>query len=323
MTVSLLLTLLVGVASYQGGRCHLKYVVYINSSNEVSCWREGIQLPCHNLVQTLKEAQTQFNKSSDSTVHAKHNFYHYNYLDSDIECPTWMYNSNQTNSCVCGAEHHGAIKCNATLNETYILDCHQMTFDQKLQRVIAGQSFYGCLNRVNPQDFYHLVPANRSQINEVMCNQFHRDGRLCGACRDGYSPLVYSYQPNCKQCSDAESKYNWSEFAVVAFIPLTVFYAFVVLFKFNANSPHLNAFLLFVQITANPANIRIMSSQTGWMFGSLVTYMTKLLAPFYGIWNIDYFRTLYPDISLQLTTLQALSLDYIIAFYPLLLILIT
>ena len=117
----------------------------LNSSNEVSCWREEIQFPCHNLVQTLKEVQTQLNKSSNSAIHARdNNFYHY--LDSvtdDIECPTWMYYSNQTNRCVCGAEHHGAIKCNATLNETYVLDCHQMTFDQKLQRVIAGQSFYG------------------------------------------------------------------------------------------------------------------------------------------------------------------------------------
>ena len=317
MTASVLLTLLVAVAGYQCCRCHHEYVVYyLNSSNEVSCWMKGIQLPCHNLVQTLKGAQKQFNKSP-----AKHNFYHYNYLDSDIECPTWMYYSNQTNSCVCGAEHHGAIKCNATLNETYVLDCHQMTFDQTFQRVIAGRSFYGCLNQVNPQDIYHLVPANRSQINEVMCSRFHRDGRLCGACRDGYSPLVYSYQLHCKQCSDAESKYNWAVFAAVAFIPLTVFYAFVVLFKFNANSPHLNAFVFFAQITTNPANIRIMSS--GWMFGSLVTYMTKLIATFYGIWNIDYFRTLYPDICLRLTTLQALSLDYIIAFYPLLLIMIT
>ena len=74
-------------------------------------------------------------------------------------------------------------------------------------------------------------------------------------------------------------------------------------------------------MTANPANIRIMCS--GWKFGSLVTFLTKLLATLYGIWNLDYFRTVYPNICLRLTTLQALTLDYIVAFYPLVLIMIT
>ena len=49
----------------------------------------------------------------------------------------------------------------------------------------------------------------------------------------------------------------------------------------------------------------------------------QILATLYGIWNLDFFRTLYPDICMRLTTLQVISLDYIIAIYPLLLILIT
>ena len=141
------------------------------------------------------------------------------------------------------------------------------------------------------------------------------------ACRDGYSPLVYSYQLYCKQCSDAESKYNWVIFIAVAFIPLTAFYIFVILCKFNVNSPHLHGFVLFAQIIGAPANIRALI--TGWRFGTAVTILSRVLATLFGIWNLDYFRTVYPDICLRLTTLQSLSLDYIIAFYPLFLILIT
>ena len=51
--------------------------------------------------------------------------------------------------------------------------------------------------------------------------------------------------------------------------------------------------------------------------------IAKLFATLYGIWILDYFRTLYPDICLRVTTLQALSMDYLIAFYPLILITIT
>ena len=319
----MILILLVAVLSYRGCSSQQQYII-TNSSNKLSCWIDGAQLPCPTVLQALKEVRTQATNSV--AQEAVRNFKQYKTPDlqvDDIECPTWMHFCNKTNtdSCVCGAEHHGIVKCNATLHETYILDCHQMTFDEKLQRVIAGLSFYGCLNQANPYDIYHKVPANMSQINEVMCSPFNRGGRLCGACRHGYSPLVYSYQLNCKQCAETESKYNWAIFIAMAFIPLTLFYILVVLFKFNVNSPTLNAFVFFAQIIANPANIRILSS--GWMFGSLVTFLTKLLATLYGIWNIDYFRTVYPDVCLRLTTLQALSLDYIIAFYPLVLIMIT
>ena len=107
----------------------------------------------------------------------------------------------------------------------------------------------------------------------------------------------------------------------MAFIPLTAFYIFVILCKFNANSPHLHGFVFFAQIIGAPANIRALI--TGWRFGTAITSLSKVLATLYGVWNLDYFRTVYPDICLRLTTLQSLSLDYIIAFYPLFLILIT
>ena len=44
---------------------------------------------------------------------------------------------------------------------------------------------------------------------------------------------------------------------------------------------------------------------------------------FYSFWNLDIFRSVLPDICLNLTTLQALALDYLIAFYPFLLILLS
>ena len=318
MTLSTLLTLILVVTSYDSGSLQQQYTIeYTNVSNQVSCWKEGAQLPCQDVVQILKEAQIQSNITPASVTPTEV------YGADDMECPTWMHYSNETNSCLCGAEYHGVVKCNTTLNETYILGCYQMTFDDKFQRVIAGLSFYGCTNQAKVYSIYYRVPANRSQINEKMCNQFYRGGRLCGACRDGYSPLVYSYQVYCKQCSDSESKYNWAIFAAVTFIPLTLFYIFVILFKFNANSPQLNAFAFLAQSVSNPANIRGILLSSSATRGSFDIFLLKLLATLYGIWNLDYFRMLYPDICLRLTTLQALSLDYVTAFYPLVLIMFT
>ena len=48
-----------------------------------------------------------------------------------------------------------------------------------------------------------------------------------------------------------------------------------------------------------------------------------IIAVPYGIWNLDFFRSLPLNICLDLTTLQTLALDYAIAVYPLVLLVIT
>ena len=240
-STSLFMLVLVKVLC-QRGSSQQTYAVYLNSSSGIvttTCWTGGTNIPCRRLETVLKETRMVNQKSEAFTRGRKCD------LD-DVECPTWMHYSNETSQCVCGSQHHGMVKCNATLNQTYILDCHRMTYDEEKQQVIAGLSFYGCMNQAQPNEIYHLVPGNRSEINEAMCGQFKRDGRLCGACVDGYSPLVYSYELYCKLCSDHESMFNWAKYIAVAFIPLTGFYIFVVLFKFNVNSPPLQAFVFFL-----------------------------------------------------------------------------
>ena len=48
----------------------------------------------------------------------------------------------------------------------------------------------------------------------------------------------------------------------------------------------------------------------------------RFVGSIYGIWNLDFFRTVIP-ICLNITPLQALVLDYAVAFYPLLLVIVT
>ena len=241
-------------------------------------------------------------------------------FDAYEDCPTWMYRSNNSTNCKCGVDNHYTVKCDESINRVYVLDSYAMTFDDKHQEVVVGASIYGT-HYSNVYDIYHPVPINMSQINEVVCSQYNRKGRLCGECKEGYSPLVYSYSVNCKQCSDTENKYNILKFIGVAFLPLTVFYFVVVLFKFNANSPKLHGFILFAQLASAPFTVRVVLIATS--HKNTNGPIMKAALTFYSFWNLDFFRTLYPDMCLKVTTLQALALDYVIAFYPLLLMLLT
>ena len=208
------------------------------------------------------------------------------------------------------------MKCNETLQESAILDCYCMTYNESTG-VVAGPCFYNCENIPKGQVgiLYHPLPHHVEEVNSAMCGQFHRGGQLCGSCEEGYSPLVYSYDLLCSNCTDIH--YNWIKYVTVAFIPLTVF--FIILWcRVSAISPQLYAFVNFSQNIAFPTNMRLVLSAT--VNYPKIGTLVRTIAALYGIWNLDFFHALIPHICLEVNTLQALALDYAIACYPLLLL---
>ena len=77
-------------------------------------------------------------------------------------------------------------------------------------------------------------------------------------------------------------------------VPLTFFYIFIVVFNINVTSSHLNGVVFFSQTITMPALARIL----------LLTFVTrpdfliavKIAFPLYSFWNLDFFRTIIPDI---------------------------
>ena len=51
--------------------------------------------------------------------------------------------------------------------------------------------------------------------------------------------------------------------------------------------------------------------------------VSKLLMSLYAVWNLDFFRPFYSNLCLGIGILPTLALDYAVAVYPLLLVLIT
>ena len=224
--------------------------------------------------------------------------------------------SNST--CQCGSNIHDAVSCNK--NQVSILSCKCMTDDEK-DGVLVGSCPYGCgLSNDSSswkQHVYHPLPMNVSRLNDAMCGQLNRDGRLCSKCKEGFSPLVYSYDLNCIKCTN--SKYNWLKFTAAAFIPLTIFYFIVILFRINATNPYLYGFITLNQALAAPVNLRAILTV---LKGKYIVALRLIAVP-YTIWNLDYFRSLSLNMCLNLSTLQTLALDYAIAVYPLVLVILT
>ena len=240
-----------------------------------------------------------------------------NECTDDSMCPTWFTCTFEKN-CSCGHQHNNEIICNNRQHYSSILDCFCVTYDEETKSTYLGACFYNCLYKVAK---YTPLPKSPVQlINNSACTQIHRTGILCGDCEEGYSPFVLSYNLSCVKCPDGHK--NWWKFILVAYIPLTFFYFIVLLFNINVTSSSLHGVVWYSQALTIPILSRgIMQALTQHDQGSLKA--VKILFIFYSFWNLDILRSVLPDICLNITTLEALALDYLVAFYPFLLLLLS
>ena len=88
-------------------------------------------------------------------------------------------------------------------------------------------------------------------------------------------------------------------------------------FRISITSPALNMPVVCCQLLSSPFIINgfLSSTRDSDMFN-----FVRFLATVYGIWNLDLFRALVPPVCLPLDTLQVVALDYLVAVFPLLLL---
>ena len=236
------------------------------------------------------------------------------------QCPTWFI-CNSYNACECGNDHNLAIACDSKTMTSAVLDCHCVTYDNHRTSTFLGSCFYNCENHKHDDKVYKELPANPKElIKKSVCTRFHRTGSLCGDCEEGYSPYVLSYNLSCVKCPDGHK--NWWKFILAGFVPLTLFYLFVLLFNINVTSSRLHGVVWFSQALSVPALVRLIMIGISLRHQQYLT-AAKVMLTFYGLWNLDLLRSVIPDICLNVTTLQALALDYLVAFYPFTVILLS
>ena len=168
---------------------------------------------------------------------------------------------------------------------------------------------------------YHQLPRSVYDLNNLMCASLNRTGLQCGSCQPDLYPLAYSFNIACVPCPEVH--WNWFKYIMVAYLPLTFFYVIIVFFKVNITSSHLFAVVYYCQTLAMPMILRSMYFQLHEDTTSSFQLTTNLFVSLYGIWNLDFFRPFYSDLCLGIGALPILALEYVVALYPLFLMLIT
>ena len=301
-----------------------KQIIYVNEVNRTldpSCWRDrtesqyssvevaldGVELHNSTLVVVKYECENKELQESAAAHDAPRH----------PQCPTWFFpNTSLNGTCTCGDDVNGIVRCDESTREISMLDCYCMTYSNSTGPVV-GACFYNCGNHLI-DELYDLLPSNVTELNTYMCGHLNREGQLCGKCKENNSIPVYSYDMKCVQCST--SPFNWVKYILAAFLPLTVFLVFIVSCRLSATSPKLLAFVFFSHLPSIGPNARVILAATEPY--PTPANLAKVLLTLYGIWNLDFFRTLLPHICVNIDTLQALALDYAVAFYPMILLVV-
>ena len=240
-------------------------------------------------------------------------------------CPPWFVPDNTSKTgCSCH-DSHTEVRCGADFPLLHLGFC--MTYDNSTEITEYGPCPYiAHYSNVVSVDhvFYIQLPTNVSLINESMCAPLNREGPLCGKCKDGYGTALYSYTLECSKCWG--HGYGWVLYYFLELFPITVMYFLVVIFHIRATSSPLSALVFMSQIVVYtirlnaPLHMYIENKITGIPYVAL-----QVLLVMCGIWSLDFFRFVVPPfcVSSSIKTVHALALEYLVAFYPILLILIT
>ncbi len=197
--------------------------------------------------------------------------------------------------------------------------CACVTFSESTNSIQVGHCIYGCSKHLNSKRNnlpvgFNYIGTNISDWNNASCGYFGRRGTLCGACSNGSYPPAYSIDMKCVECSNG-SKNIWI-YLLQAFLPLTLFYFALLLLQINVVSSTIFGFVLYSQIFSTPMLFRALAVNRHNKHN--IGYIFRAVGSLYGIWNLDFIRN--SGICLKTDTLTTLSLDFVIAIYPLFLI---
>ena len=230
--------------------------------------------------------------------------------------------------CVCGNYPSNVVLCNKVIASARIMSGWCMTYDVQLGMGIIGPwQYVSQMTHEMQQDGYYVLPSTLQELDQFFCKPLKRTGRLCGECEDGYGVPVYSYDNQCVSCDEKKWPVNMILYLLAELLPLTLFFALVIVFNISITSGPAKAFVFFSQMITLPTVMYTVREQINILTNDNSQLESVLLSLYvlpYSIWNLDFFRTVLPPFCLtpHLSTIDVMALAYISALYSLLLIIV-
>ena len=243
----------------------------------------------------------------------------------ETQCPPWFaqekYNNSAFPQCVCSEGADTSVICNQKERTSYMKLGHCIFQDYQ-----SGDTFATSCPYVFPTDIMQdgliQLPDNVTKLNMFICGHLQRDtGTLfCSRCTNGTGPAIYSYGSQCATCSTLNILY----YLLLVYVPITIMYLSILLFRLSLVSPPIGHYILYCNIVA--LAIRTHGHSTIYASTNKGTILLiKLLLTLCSIWTIDTLRFISPPlcISQSMEDIYTPGFDAIAALYPFILLLLT
>ena len=208
------------------------------------------------------------------------------------------------------------VLCYHNTNQTLVQIPFCMDYDEEEDVVYVGNCPF-VNKKAEAQGIYVKFPQNVSELNSFLCSGSNCTGVMCSQCQKGLGTAIFSYSMQCLPCMN--SGLGWTLYVFLATFPTTVLFLVVLIFQYCfITSGPMNAYIFVCQLAVSKLNnlSAIVNTLTSGSFSILKVFFTLS-----GVWNLDFFRYLIPPfcVSDQTSPLHVIALEYIVAFYPLLL----
>ena len=238
-------------------------------------------------------------------------------LTYDQQCPTILVDGN---TCKCEIGFHGVVKCGEddipTLQRGFWIGKLNNNNNNSNEYVVG----YTPYTRYGNYHFSKLnvSSSNESELNELICGPLNRKGILCGSCKERFTPPMYSMSlRKCIKCHP-NKYYGWILPFLLHTVPITVFFAVVVIFNISATTGGMNFFVFFAQVITATFSI---DADGDVPIGS-EPRQSPFVSIYYAVYSIWHLEIYFPGSCYHnpLSTPNILLLSYFKAIYPLILI---
>ena len=241
-------------------------------------------------------------------------------LATNTTCPTWLYYNNRTQLCECGY-NTSLIECDQKTETVEIWDGYCATYSGQDQFYAGVCPLRHRKYRINRM--YSKLPTDPHLLNRDMCSPYNREGLLCGGCRKGYGPAVYSLSLDCADCSKLSLSSAIVLYLLVVHLPITILFITLITSQFKLISHSFMAYILFCR------GFAVVMEYNHVVYDSILAGYPQLLVQIMLIplesCNLHFFKSIIPPfcISEKLTCIDILLLHSLTSSYPILLVVTT
>ena len=238
-------------------------------------------------------------------------------LSSATSCASWLQTNTSLDGRTCGQRY----RCRSGTVEVRNGFC--ITYDAQDGQYYSGVCPYSYKENVTNR-LFSVLSTDPDRLRDSLCGPYNRQGLLCGECIDGYGPAVYSLDMKCADCSNLSTSTAIVVYLLLQFIPLTLFFIGMLVFRLNITSGPLLGYVLFCHFYASSLK------PTYPFFDYITSHSMSTFLNHFGImlcdfWNLNFFRSIIPPfcVSKNLTNIHVLLLNFIPALYLFVLLIIT